>query len=406
MPIGEHIRRKYRDQKGASLIIVALMMVVFLSLGALAVDLAHLYLVRNELQNAADAGALAGARFLYTADGSQVNVNADQIALNAAIANQSAKVPVEVSAADVQRGHWSFMNRTFTPNNSTAPVSLWNVSFEELDANPDFINAVRVRVHRKQIPVASFFAKIFGLQNFLLSAEAVAYIGFAGTVGPNEIDIPVAICKESILVGGKYSCNIGRMMDSSGRIQSSETAYWTTFETQERLADCSGASSASDLRRLLMGNPDPIFLGEYLTTTNGVVDSVFKDLERLWIQNTGKTTPWKVSALVVDCGATGPTCKKIIGTVVVNIVWIQRDNDPQFKDAPFRMGNWFSNDADGRNRWNSFVQYFSLKNADGTPAPYNKKSIYFLPDCEPHEPVGRTGGENFSVLAKIPVLVN
>jgi hypothetical protein len=34
-----------------------------------------------------------------------------------------------------------------------------------------------------------------------------------------------------------------------------------------------------------------------------------------------------------------------------------------------------------------------------------KKCIYFLPDCNPHIPTGISGGENFGVLAKIPVLV-
>ncbi len=36
---------------------------------------------------------------------------------------------------------------------------------------------------------------------------------------------------------------------------------------------------------------------------------------------------------------------------------------------------------------------------------YQKKNIFFLPDCTVHEPVGTTGGENFGILAEIPVLV-
>jgi len=35
-----------------------------------------------------------------------------------------------------------------------------------------------------------------------------------------------------------------------------------------------------------------------------------------------------------------------------------------------------------------------------------KKTIYFAPNCTPSEPGGRTGGVNYGVLAKIPVLVN
>jgi hypothetical protein len=51
-----------------------------------------------------------------------------------------------------------------------------------------------------------------------------------------------------------------------------------------------------------------------------------------------------------------------------------------------------------------------LKNvgpADNAPyATFAKKSIYFLPSCKAHEPRGNTGGENFGVLAEIPVLVD
>jgi hypothetical protein len=55
-------------------------------------------------------------------------------------------------------------------------------------------------------------------------------------------------------------------------------------------------------------------------------------------------------------------------------------------------------------RWNSFVRYFNLRDLDGAFVPYQKKAVYFVPDCHHQEPRGRTGGENFGILAKIPVL--
>jgi len=47
--------------RGQVLVIVALAFAVFLGFAALAVDVAYMYTVRNELQRCADAGALAGA---------------------------------------------------------------------------------------------------------------------------------------------------------------------------------------------------------------------------------------------------------------------------------------------------------------------------------------------------------
>ena len=65
--------RLVREHKGATVVFVAIAMVMFLGFAALAVDLGYLYVVRGELQNAADAGALAGAQVLYVNNGTAVN---------------------------------------------------------------------------------------------------------------------------------------------------------------------------------------------------------------------------------------------------------------------------------------------------------------------------------------------
>ena len=44
------------------MVMMALGLVAFLGLASLAIDMGHLYVSRNELQNVADAAALAGAR--------------------------------------------------------------------------------------------------------------------------------------------------------------------------------------------------------------------------------------------------------------------------------------------------------------------------------------------------------
>ena len=53
-----------QDTRGAVAVIVAIMIVVLLSFGALALDISNAMIARNELQNVADASALAGARQL------------------------------------------------------------------------------------------------------------------------------------------------------------------------------------------------------------------------------------------------------------------------------------------------------------------------------------------------------
>jgi len=167
------LSRPLKEQQGVTVIMVSLFILIFIGVAALAIDIGHLSLVKNELQNAADAGCLAGARSLFEADGALVNVNANQVAYDAAVAHQSEGSPVEVlwsggNTGDVERGHWSFTTRTFTPNNSDQPTDLWNVSAEELDANSNFINAIRVTTRRQDTPALSVFASILGHNNFSL----------------------------------------------------------------------------------------------------------------------------------------------------------------------------------------------------------------------------------------------
>ncbi len=438
-------------QRGVTIILVALLMFVFLGIAALVIDLSHLYVVRNELQNAADAGALAGARFLYNDNGTEVNVGANQIAYAAATANKaiaktSGAIAVDVNweagqnsgtDVDVQRGHWYFADSRFEANDSTVAVSLWGVSETSLDLNPDFINAVKVVARRQESPAASFFARLFGFEDFERSAEAVAYIGFAGTLAPGDVDLPIAICKQSVTgdpsdscESSGYDCNIGYMLSDG---TDKNTAAWTNF-TQP----CETASTTS-MRPLFTctnSNPDEINLGASMGATNGVVDTLINSPTQLNLMDCWKAAlydsngdnekdspidtdgdswpdmPWNVTLPVVNCpNSQVSNCMETCGAVNVNIVWILENENKIDDDAPFKMGGWnMEGVADGITRWNSFVDYFNLKTPNGVPAYYEnggfmKKSIYFLPDCTPHELKGLTGGHNYGVLARIPVLV-
>ncbi len=410
-----------RNQRGAVGVIVGILIFTLVGfVGALAVDIGHLHVARNELQNAADAGALAGSRVLYNDEGASVNVGANQEAYDTATANKSEQTAVEVNwvsgnDGDVQRGHWSFglagLERGFYPNASLAPVNLWNVSTADLDADLNFINAVRVVTRRttQGTPVASFFAGIFGHENFELSAEAVGYIGFAGTLLAHDVDQPIAICRDSLLnISDEYTCNIGRMINSGVDTATNETGGWTSFNQDD---PCTGGTNALEVRNLVCadGNPELIMLGSPVATTGGDVQTAFDALRACWIsESESRTLPWTLVLPVIDCGDANNvgTCEEIVGAVEVNIIWITKGGeDPLYKDAPTEMDVWSNSDPDGTVRWESFVSQFNLVNADGTPAPYAKKSIYFLPDCTPHPPIGISGGENFGILAKIPVLV-
>ena len=238
------VTKQCANNKGVVAPLIAILLIVFIGSMALAIDVGHLYVVRNELQNASDAAALAGARALYVVSGSTITVNtgANQVAYDQATYNKSEKIPVDViwtsgqNSGDIQRGHWSFATRTFTLSDSTDPPDITK-SMAELDADPSFVNAVQVTTRRSDTPAISFFARIFGFQSFLAQATAVAYLGFAGTT--TEVDFPIAICRQALLdSAGDYNCHVGRFINSSGG-GTGNTGAWTNF-TQE-LPDGTGS---------------------------------------------------------------------------------------------------------------------------------------------------------------------
>jgi len=426
--------RRLRSAKGTTLVFVALTMVVMLGIAALAIDVGYAYVVRGELQNAADSGALAGTQVLYLNNGTAINTGADAVASDYATRHQSELATVTVES--VERGHWSFglgtLAKGFYPNNSTVVVSLANVSTAELDQDPNFINAVRV-VTRRRADALPFFARVLGQGAPLVRTTAVSYIGFAGTLEEAVADQPIAICDQSIRRDDEYSCSVGRMLNSDPNDEYSGTGGWTNFEQpDDPNASCGGASSASQMRQLICssGNPGPLLLGYPMSTIGGVADNVFRDLKQCW-ENAADTngdnipdTPWELTLPVVICSnEAGPTsCSTLVGAVVVNVVWIIRDNPactgsgpcmtPQPADTPHQMAgvgqfsDWVCPAGYSDTLcWTDFTQHFNLQAPDFSPAIASSKTIYFLPDCDPHIPMGGTGGQNFGVLARVPVLV-
>lgn len=456
--------RRFREQHGVTLALVAILLIVLVGFTALAVDVSHLMVVKNELQNAADAGALAGARVLYVDGGTAVNPDANQEGYDGATANQAISedgtIDVDVNwtsgtnTGDVQRGHWSFAQKQFTPSDSLDPVNLAIYSTDDLDrmcGDPDpakdcyqdpgtgdypvFINAVQVIARREATPAASFFAKLFGYDNFALDAVAVAYLGFAGTLMPEDVEQPIAICKQAITDDdGNVSCNTGRMFNSGGGT-TNNTAGWTNFSQP-----CVTASVPT-VNPLICGsgNPEILNFGTGMGTVGGVQASVYNNLLDCWLNapvakdwRGYPTERWTQTLPVIDCPANNVSpCSDLVGAVTVDFVWVKQSGaDPNWLDVPMQMEDWecesFGNAlADGlspadafdsldetarQGCWADFADHFGLVTYDDTPVGELthsdvQRTMYFLPTCEPQEPRGVSGGENFGILAEVPVLV-
>ncbi|WP_181321960.1 TadG family pilus assembly protein [Trinickia symbiotica] len=170
-------------------VLVALMLATLLAFAALAIDIAHLFVVRNELQNAADAAALAGVGCVYqrsecgnlTAQAPDWNTSFQE-ATSAISLNKSDGVTL--TTATVDYGYW---NLTGTPS-----------GLQPLPYTPGTgdLPAVRVTVNRasgkNSGPVSLLFGNFVGMSSAPVSAEAVAVVSSPGYVGPGGL-FPVAI---------------------------------------------------------------------------------------------------------------------------------------------------------------------------------------------------------------------
>ena len=425
------------NERGLVAVTVAFLLAALLGFGALALDVSSLFVVRNELQNAADAGALAAARFLYLGNGTQVDPGCNAVGVTAAKSNDAQGTVVELTGdpaantGDVQRGHWRWSDKSFTPNSSLAAVSLAGVSTADLDADPNFINAVRVKVRRQTVPAHSFLSKAMGFSNFQMQAEATAYIGFAGSLLEAEADQPIALCEQTLLDGDIYRCSTGRMINSGGG-NTHNTGGWTNF-TQEPCATASSPTVRPYVGCAPASSPQLEF-GEGMGTTGGQIQTVWDDFWDCWRTAADISPPdgrpdtiYNLTLPVIDCpGNNVSNCSELVGAVNVNMVWMIRQTDPNYDWVPLTMdedldgiADWSCpagtdpntlTDAQFLTCWDDFVTRFNLLNyQDVSVSTFSlsdlNKTMFFLPDCEGHPGTGGTGGRNFGVLAKLPVLV-
>lgn len=148
-----------RSRKGATLVLVAILMTVLIGFSGIAIDASRLYVMRVQLQTTADAAAIAGIV--------EVNntrpTNATAVALQYVPKNLVEQTSATVTAADVEPGSWNFATNAFTKLGSwTDPA----------------VAAVRVTA---RYPGAYTFARIFGATGQTVSARAVGAIGYVST---------------------------------------------------------------------------------------------------------------------------------------------------------------------------------------------------------------------------------
>jgi Flp pilus assembly protein TadG len=84
----------FKSEKGVTAVYVALLIPIFLLFAAWVIDIGFIMVTKNELQNAADAAALAGASALSSEDYNTIKMRAKNVADQNKVSGKSGTVDV------------------------------------------------------------------------------------------------------------------------------------------------------------------------------------------------------------------------------------------------------------------------------------------------------------------------
>jgi len=194
---------KFKDQRGVTAVVVAIVISMLMGFVALAVDIGYVAATKNELQNVADSSALAGAGLLgqiylnmdLTQQQTYVCDNEDHLTDSYAYdnlsiiaqakdvvgsgKNKAGGQDIVIDDNDVIIGQWNGNTQTFTPTTSS----------------PDAVQVTSRRDGVANGPITSFFAKIFGINTVDVRADAIASLTGPAVMNEGEMNLPIGLSK-------------------------------------------------------------------------------------------------------------------------------------------------------------------------------------------------------------------
>ena len=297
-----NLLRKIKDEKGIVSIYVALLLMVFLGMAAYAIDVGYHRTVRNQLQNAADAGALAGAR---------------RLGENYFIKDQPPTGVIEKAKTIAEANYAAALKLTDDNVVSADPLSpaygTWDADLKTFTANTQPYNAVSVTT---KTTFAGFFSPV--LDKPTLETEATACAAISG-ICQDAPGIPLGIDK-------KWFTN-----DLANR-------GCTTIAVNKTQASCAGWTSLTDkfdhkitesLMDNMVTNPTDtlplIEAGSEFDFGGGTITGVIDSLVDLYEAKKDASGKWTTSVLVYDTKSTSTNCDnphakyEIVGFATITI---------------------------------------------------------------------------------------
>lgn len=310
------LRRLWREERGVTAALTAISLTFMVGLSATAVDLGVAFTARNQLQNAADASALAAANTMIGIGAKDKAIAQPATALSTAgtIAGANKALGVNTNlksppGEDFVVGFYDTSVGDFDPDRTGLGIS-----------DPDDLTAARVRVRRDaqaNTPVATYFARILGINQFEVSAVSTAYRGYPAGVPQGAVDLPIAVKDTALTNGDQPDCGKYLTFHSEGE----ENAEWTTFFTSP-----SNDNTVDDYVCGCREVP-ALSVGDQINVTNGNLSTSTWNHLRERFNDNKSSGQWQVTLPVVsDAGA----------ATTVNVVGFTTFVITEVRGAPYK----------------------------------------------------------------------
>jgi len=303
--MNKHTTPSRQRQQGSIIVLFGGLILVLTGFAVLAIDVGRVFIVRSELQNVADAAALAGANCL-TRNSSAVSatdcLNTLSSTLNWDRAGAKAQAQLSQNQADnrsisstdaghvIDVGYWDLLKKR--PSGGSLPTSSMTTTFSPIGTYDK--PAIRVKVSKAAGqnggPVLMLTRLMYGGSDVPMSATSVAVISSPGSVPAGNL-IPMAINKclfntywnssnntpynatattlngVTQVIGQPWVFRIG----SAYHYGSCDSGQWTTFGED--------SNSASYVKGLISnGNPTALSIGDSTYIQSGTKTSNYNDL--------------------------------------------------------------------------------------------------------------------------------
>jgi Flp pilus assembly protein TadG len=299
-----------KNSEGAVAITIALVMIILLGVTAFAIDFGIVFVTNKQLSNAADSGALAGARALGYYRCLELAVTPeDCVPVNGVIPTGSPGEAVKPKVVEAVGDNSAFDTSTLNVDpDSDIILGKWTSATQTFIPGESECNAVRVIVRKEtgsdNGPVQSFFGHIFQVSQYDTSKEAIAAMTGL-SIAPEGTLVPIGVSVQ------KCPAPQIRMQKTS-----ESCVGWTTLNKTINV-------NTPNMLEAVSKPSAELRVGDWIAFGGGVNAPVFKAFHDIFEEKKDPATGlWEVMMPVfdepADCSNPNQTLK-IIGFATVNI---------------------------------------------------------------------------------------